>query len=79
MMASLHTITVKYRLQRTYGPMYRFCFNACLAAVAVGTALGVAAVWVPEEWHLIGAKLAWTDAVLFISAVVGALLCKVGV
>jgi len=58
--------------------MYTFCFNACLATVAIGTLLGVAAVWVPNEWHNVGAKLAWTDAVLFVSAVVGALLCKLG-
>ena len=58
--------------------MYTICFNACLATVAIGTILGVAAVWCPEEWYRVGAKLAWTDAVLFVSAVVGALLCKLG-
>jgi len=61
--------------------MYTICFNACLATVAIGTILGVAAVWCPEEWYRVGQlawQLAWTDAVLFVSAVVGALLCKLG-
>ena len=58
--------------------MYTISFNACLATVAIGTILGVAAVWVPDSWHSVGAKLALTDAVLFVSAIVGALLCKLG-
>lgn len=58
--------------------MYEFFFQSCLVTVGVGTALGVAAVWVPDSWHEIGSKLIMTDGVLFVGAVAGALLCKLG-
>jgi hypothetical protein len=59
--------------------MYEFCFKSCLASVAVATALGVAAIWVPEGWHEIGAKLLWTDIVLFVGSLAGALLSYSGI
>jgi len=58
--------------------MYRYFFNGCLVTLGIGTALGVAAVWVPESWYQVGAKLIWTDVVLFVSSIAGALLCKLG-
>ena len=59
--------------------MYNFCFKSCLATLAIATALGVAAIWVPDAWHEVGAKLLWTDVVLFVGSVVGAGLCHIGI
>ena len=58
--------------------MYNFCFKSCLVTLAIATAFGVAAIWVPDSWHEVGAQLLWTDAVLFVGSTVGALLCKLG-
>jgi hypothetical protein len=58
--------------------MYDYCFKTCLATVAVATLLGVAAVWAPDAWYEVGTKLLWTDIVLFVGALAGALLSHVG-
>jgi hypothetical protein len=58
--------------------MYKTFFNSCLVTLAIGTAMGVAAIWVPDAWHEVGAKLLWTDVVLFVGAVSGAVICKLG-
>lgn len=58
--------------------MYDYCFKTCLATVAIATVLGVAAIWVPDAWYAVGAKLLWTDIVLFVGALAGALLSYVG-
>jgi ssRNA-specific RNase YbeY (16S rRNA maturation enzyme) len=39
----------------------------------------VAAVWVPDSWYDVGARLLWTDVILFVGATVGAFLCHIGI
>jgi hypothetical protein len=58
--------------------MYDYCFKTCLLTVAIATVLGVAAIWVPASWYDIGAKLLWTDLVLFVGALAGASLSYAG-
>jgi len=58
--------------------MYQFFFKSCLVALGIGTVLGLAALWLPNIDRHLFEKLFWSDGILFVSALAGAVISRMG-
>jgi len=52
-------------------------FWSAMAFLVLGMVLGIIGIWVEDFWrNSIGSRLLWTDAVLFGTALAGAIIAK---
>lgn len=58
--------------------IYKMFFRGSLVTVAIGTALGVSALWIPNAWHDTAWRLFYSDVVLFVGAIGGSIISHYG-